>query len=243
MSAKPTFEISLRNVQERMEDGVKEARRLSRKAMLAYTGMWGMTYDVAKSVTTDSQKWMDKAEKRGEEIEKEFLAEFNKVEKQATDEFKKWYGKVEGQVEKVTKEVSERADGLVKSVRTLDLNRNGKADMAEATDAAKEIKISAAKVVDKVETKVEAAKKDAVKAAEKIVAEANAAVEKTTDLAKSVFDEVWQGYDEMGAKDIVTGLSTMDMDKLAKVREHEAAHKNRVTILREIDTRMQELVA
>ena len=46
------------------------------------------------------------------------------------------------------------------------------------------------------------------------------------------------GYDEMTAKDVVEKLDPLSEDVLMLVREYEAVHKNRVTVLSAVDERL-----
>ena len=101
MTDKVTMNIDLRNVQEQVEDGVKQAQTFSRKAVLAYAGMWGLAYDKAQEMWAEGGKLIEKAEKRGEDIEAEWMQQFNKV--QEKPEVKKVVGYVEDQVDHVSK--------------------------------------------------------------------------------------------------------------------------------------------
>ena len=101
MSDKVTMNIDLRNVQEQVEDGVKQAQTFGRKAVLAYAGMWGLAYDKAQELWAESGKLLEKAEKRGEDIEAEWMQQFNKV--QEKPEVKRVVGYVEDQVDHVSK--------------------------------------------------------------------------------------------------------------------------------------------
>lgn len=101
MADKVAMNIDLRNVQEQVEDGVKQAQTFGRKAVLAYAGLWGMAYDKSKEMWTEGAKLMDKAEKRGEELEHDWLDQFNKVQK--NPEVKKVVDYVEDQYDTVSK--------------------------------------------------------------------------------------------------------------------------------------------
>ena len=101
MSDKVTMNIDLRNVQEQVEDGVKQAQTFGRKAVLAYAGMWGLAYDKAQELWAESGKLLEKAEKRGEDIEAEWTQQFNKV--QEKPEVKRVVDYVEDQVDHVSK--------------------------------------------------------------------------------------------------------------------------------------------
>jgi uncharacterized lipoprotein len=80
---------------------VKHAQTFSHKAVLAYAGMWGLAYDKVQELWAESGKLLEKAEKRGEDIETEWMQQFNKV--QEKPEVKKVVGYVEDQVDHVSK--------------------------------------------------------------------------------------------------------------------------------------------
>ncbi len=68
-----------------------------------------------------------------------------------------------------------------------------------------------------------------------------AATESVAEATESVINAVWAGYDEMNVKDIVAGLESMSPEDLGKVRAYETETKNRITVLREIDARLQAM--
>lgn len=192
MSEKVNMNIDLRNVQEQVEDGVKQAQTFSRKAMLAYAGFWGLAYDKAQELWTDSVKLLEKAEKRGEDIETEWMQQVNKV--QEKPEVKRVVDYVEDQVDHVSK--------------------NAKSVVAEVEKFLAQFQPAAGNV--------QSAVKDVAIQVEAAVAEA-----------------VVEGYDEMPAKDVVAMLPSLSKEMLVKVRDYEAANKNRVTVLREIDALLE----
>ena len=51
------------------------------------------------------------------------------------------------------------------------------------------------------------------------------------------------GYDELSVKDIAAGLEKKSMMQLEALRDYEVGNKNRVTVLREIDARMQAMTS
>jgi len=101
MTDKVTMNIDLRNVQEQVEDGVKQAQTFGRKAALAYAGLLGLAYDKSREFWAEGVKLMDKAEKRGEEIEQSLGKQFGKI--QENKDLKKVVGYVEDQVDGVSK--------------------------------------------------------------------------------------------------------------------------------------------
>ena len=101
MNEKTAMNIDLRDVQEKMEDSARTAQDYGRKAVLATIGFWGLAYDKAQDMWKVGNEWVEKAEKRGEELEHEWTQEFNKLQKQP--EVKKVVDYVEDQVDGVSK--------------------------------------------------------------------------------------------------------------------------------------------
>ncbi len=195
MTDKVTMNIDLRNVQEQVEDGVKQAQTFSRKAVLAYAGMWGLAYDKAQEMWAEGGKLIEKAEKRGEDLEAEWMQQFNKV--QEKPEVKRVVVYVEDQVDHVSK--------------------NAKTVVAEVEKFLGQFQPAAANV--------QATVKDVA-----------------IEVQAAVTEAVVEGYDEMPAKDVIAMLPSFSKEMLAKVREYEAANKNRVTVLREIDEMLETSV-
>ena len=214
-----TANLNMRNVQESVEDNAKLMREYGRKAFLAYLGAWGMTYDFSKSVYNDGWKFVDKAEKRGEEVEKELIKVLEAYQKDFPGEVKKLANTVEDGVKNVAEEMSGQAgkvgENFQKVVSRFDfMHREPKVEDIQVAERMTDVVDKAAKVV-----------KDT----------ADAVVEKV----ESAFDAVWKGYDELSVKDITAGLDKLDIETLEKVRVYEAANKNRVTVLREIDAKLE----
>ncbi len=182
-------EVNLRNVQEQMEDQFQMAKKYARKGMLAYAGMWGLAYDWSKARYGMGMDLLEKAEKRGEEVERMFM-----------DEFKKRRGEVEERVESVAKELQEGRETLEHQLDTI-VNKVGLVKRA----AMSETQISV-----KVETEVK-------------------------------MHEPFEGYDLLNAKEAGDRVAEMDAEQLKYMRVYEVANKNRVTVLREIDARLEEL--
>lgn len=192
MSEKMTMSIDLRNLQERIEDNVKQMRTLSRKAILAYAGMWGLAYDKAQELLNDGVKLLEKAEKRGEDIEAEWRERLSKV--QEKPEVKRVVDYVEDQVDSV----SQNAKSIVAEVEKF---------LAHFQPAAGNVQ-------------------EAVK-------------DVTIEVKAAVTETVVEGYEEMPAKDVIAMLPSLSKETLMKLRAYEAANKNRVTVLREIDALLE----
>ena len=48
MSEKSAMNVDLRDVQEKVEDGMQSAKNMGRKVVLASVGVWGLAYDKAQ---------------------------------------------------------------------------------------------------------------------------------------------------------------------------------------------------
>jgi len=101
MSEQMPVDVDLRNVQETVEDSLKKAQEYGRKVYLATIGMWGLGYDMAQDVWKGGMSVVDKAEKRGEEIEQSLGKQFGKIPE--NKDLKKVVGYVEDQVDGVSK--------------------------------------------------------------------------------------------------------------------------------------------
>jgi len=110
MSENAAMNVDLREVQEKVEDSVKHAQDFGRRAVLATVGMWGLAYDKAEEFWKAGMDLVDKAEKRGEEVEQEWMKQFDKM--QENPEVKKVVVYVEDQVDVVSK----NAKGVVTEV-------------------------------------------------------------------------------------------------------------------------------
>jgi phosphosulfolactate synthase (CoM biosynthesis protein A) len=86
MSEKSAMNVDLRDVQEKVEDGMQSAKNMGRKVVLASVGVWGLAYDKAQDFWGTGMSFVDKAEKRGEELEQDFGKRFNKMQEQVQEQ-------------------------------------------------------------------------------------------------------------------------------------------------------------
>ncbi len=54
-------------------------------------------------------------------------------------------------------------------------------------------------------------------------------------------DEPWVDYESLNVQEVIDGLTDMDLAGLQQAYEYEASHKNRVTVLREIELKQAAL--
>lgn len=238
--------INMRGVQEGVEDSVKRAREIGRKTMLATLGVAGLSFDLGRSIVKDSGSWLGKAEVRGEKVEKEILKVVKAYRKDFPGEVKKLAQNIEEGVNAAAKEVNEQTGRLTTYVQ-----KNVKSGADSVSEAVVDIKVSAEKQTKKaaeaVEEAVDSVKQNGAAAVKSAKIETPASLEEAVDTVKATVDDalnkVWKGYDELGVKEILAGLDGKSMSTLEKVREHEIAGKNRVTIVREIDAKIQAMTS
>ena len=214
--------INMRGIQESVEDSAKKVREAGRKAMLAYLGVWGMSFDFSKSVYKDGWTWVEKAEKRGEGVEKEIMDLLAAYQKDFPGEVKKLAHNVESEVKTVTKDVTFQAEKVTKNLEKYFEKYVRRGAAAEVVE---EIKVNGESAVKKVKAVVKES------------------MEEAQEMVESAAEAVWKGYDSLSVKDIMAGLETKSVKDLQFVRDYEAANKNRVTVLREIDARLQAMLS
>ncbi len=227
-----TAKINMRTVQENVEDNSKKAREFGRKAMLAYLGVWGMGYDAGKSAYKDGWKWVEKAEKRGEKVEKELTKVAKAYQKDFPGEVTKLAHTAEVTAKDVAKDVTGQADKVSKSMQKYWAQYVSN----PTSDAVEEIGVKAVDMADSAVVKTQKAVNVAAEAAKEQLKDAQAVVE-------SSVDKFWKGYDDLSVKEITSGLETKSMMQLEALRDYEVSNKNRVTVLREIDARMQAMTS
>lgn len=242
--------INMRGVQEGVEDSVKQARELGRKAMLATLGAAGLGFDLGKSIVKDSGSWLNKAEARGEAVEKELLNLFNAYQKDFPGEVKKLAHNIEEGVNSAAKEVGEQGERIAAYAQKY--VKSGAETVSETVvdikvNAEKEVSKQAKKVADVAQDAVDAVKHNGAAVIKSAKIETPASVEEAVESVQATVDsalnKLWKGYDELGVKEIIAGLDGKSMSTLEKVREHEVSGKNRVTVLREIDAKMQAMTS
>jgi hypothetical protein len=227
-----TAKINMRTVQENVEDNSKKAREFGRKAMLAYLGMWGMGYDAGKSMYSDGWKWVEKAEKRGEKVEKELTKVAKAYQKDFPGEVSKLAHSAEETAKDVAKDVTGQADKVSKSMQKY-WNQYVSHPAAETVE---EIGVKAVDMADSAVAQAQVVVNEAAEAAQERLEEAKLQ-------AATAVDGIWKGYDELSVKEIAAGIEKKSMQQLEELRDYEIGNKNRVTVLREIDARMQAMTS
>jgi hypothetical protein len=139
MSEKSAMNVDLRDVQEKVDDGMKSAKDMGRKVVLASVGVWGLAYDKAQDVWGAGMGMVDKAEKRGEELEQDFGKRFNKMQEQP-------------QVKKVVDVVEDGYDVVSKNAKSVvvEVEKFLAQFQPKAEEAMKDVVIEVEKTLDAV---------------------------------------------------------------------------------------------
>jgi hypothetical protein len=206
--------VDLRAVQEQVEDGAKSIRTYSRKAGLIALGMVGMAYDQSVAMMGAGRKFIAKVERRGAKIEQDINRRIQAARDEAGAEVHKVRAAIEQRMENITQGVSERADAVERQVQgALDKVRR---------DSGNGRGLEFAAVTIEVETGVE-------KGVEKV--------------AETIDSLPFPDYDYLTVEQVTAKLADLDAGALAAMRNYEAAHKQRVTVLRELDAAIQTRAA
>ena len=105
-------------VQGTVEENAKRARCLSRKVALAALGLAGLTYDAGKSAVRKTDGFVNRAEKRGEEIEAILNSRVSEVQDQMTEEAKAQRAKLEGTLNNFSTGMGDRGKSIEKRVQS-----------------------------------------------------------------------------------------------------------------------------
>jgi phosphosulfolactate synthase (CoM biosynthesis protein A) len=135
--------VDLRDVQEKVEDGMQSAKNVGRKVVLASIGVWGLAYDRAQDFWDAGMSLVDKAEKRGEELEQDFGKRFNKMQEQV---------KEQPQVKKVVDSVEDGYDAVSKNAKSVvsEVEKFLGQFQPKAEEVVKDVAIEVEKVMDAV---------------------------------------------------------------------------------------------
>ncbi len=136
--------------------------------------------------------------------------------------------------EGVTKQVEDRFDGLNKRVR-----KQLKRTQGQANAAANEIENQ----VQQVLKGLDLPSRERLTKLSKEIDALTAKIDSQLVAAVPAVDLPIAKYDTFTVKEINAMLDALSMDELAKVQAYEAAHANRVTVLREVERRMDLPIA
>ena len=115
---KMNVKMDIGEVQDRVTERAKRARRLSHKVALASIGAVGLTYDAGKAVVHRAGELVQKAETRGEVIEAKLSNRVADVQEQMSEEARARRAMVEERLGSITQGVSQRTKAVEQQVQS-----------------------------------------------------------------------------------------------------------------------------
>jgi BMFP domain-containing protein YqiC len=236
---------NVENAQQQANAVLAAMRKLSRKATLASVGLAGMAYDTAKGLVTDSTNFVDKAEQRGEQVQKDLTNRVHAFEKQTRREVKKLRRQVESRYHKLERQ----ATAEMKKWRAT-AEKGADEAAQEAEGVAKELEAQVQQQVEQVLNRLGIPSRDRLDKLSREIQELNArldaqlAAPTNGATATSVQEEMpLPGYNTLTGKEVLQHLPALDLAQLQLLRSYEATHANRITVLRAVDEQIKERLA
>jgi poly(hydroxyalkanoate) granule-associated protein len=196
--------------QETLENGVERLQKLGRRTKWAYMGLVGLAYDQAKGRWEQSQQLLERAEDRGQQMDKQVMGEAQKYYEEAGSRINTLQSRVRRNTMEMEDQMGDEIESRIETV----LNR---------------LNIPSREQITRLNSKIEALSR-------KI--EELSIVGMEEDVTTR---EPMPRYEQMTAKEVVGQLNGLSIEELRAVKEYEMAHENRVTVLREVDNRLQAM--
>ena len=248
--------VELENaVEEMATDTLTRVQDATRKSFFAYLGMWGVAYDGAVGAVDYSKRMFDKAVERGSSVEQSVMDEAQgrvaNVEDQASevrDRLKKRWRNSEQELETQIEAVFNRLE-LPNQSTLAALNEkidrlNNKIDGLVVTAETEVVVTQPLPDYDKFTAKKIVSLLDKLTIEELVqVKQYEMAHENRVTVLRDV-DRLLEAmpvarYDELTVEEIEPLLATLDVEQLKVVAKYEAAHENRVTLLRAIESELE----
>ncbi len=209
--------VNLHDLQRKTEDLMKESQSVTRSVVRTYVGLWGMAGDSMKSAWNAAMHFANRAEKRGLKVQQDLDKQAETLSNRASGELKEWRGRMRHSKESVAKEI----------------------DAGEKV-AEEEIE----KQIEKVLMRLGIPTRDRLDKLSREIEELSAKIDQ--ELLRHdqpLVEPPFPDYDEMNVETVSAQFDALDDIKLMEVRSYEATHRNRVTILREVDRLLEERAA
>ena len=198
--------IELENkVEEQVNGALNRVQDATRKSFFAYLGIWGVAYDGAVGVVDYSKRMFNKAVERGSNVEQSVREE------------------AQGRVANVEDQASEVRDHLKKRWRDSEQELESQIEAAlNRLELPSQSSLTALNdKIDRLNDKIDGLL--------------------VTEETEIVVAQPLPDYDKFTAKKIVGMLDKLTIEELVQVKQYEMAHENRVTVLREVDSLLEEM--
>lgn len=116
MKTKIEVETIPAKVESSLSGQIKQLKSVGRTAVLAYLGMWGLAYDGAQELLTQSQRFVKRAERRGGIIEDKAVTRARRTVKRARYKVQDQVKEMEAAVERLP--LVPQTEAAVKSAKT-----------------------------------------------------------------------------------------------------------------------------
>jgi poly(hydroxyalkanoate) granule-associated protein len=198
----------IEETQETVESGAERLQKLGRRTKWAYMGLIGLAYDEAKARWEQGQELLERVEDRGQKLDEQAMAEAQKYYDEAGSRLDTLQNRVRRNRTEMEEQMGDEIEGRIETV----LNR---------------LNIPSREQITRLNAKIEALSR------------------KIEEISLAEMDVITQEpmprYEQMTAKEVVGQLAGLSIEALRAVREYEVAHENRVTVLREVDGRLQAM--
>lgn len=209
----------LENTKKMTETAYTDVKNGGHKAVLVGLGTMGMAQDTLQDLYKRTSSWYEKSYERGTEIEKRFRHDADELVTESRKRFEAAENDLETQVKKVVDRIKvptqDELKGLTKNLEEVEGRIEGFVRNA--------LKMEPKKVTDVVAD---------------VQTKAETVVEATVEaIAQLPFAD----YAELTAKEINQRMGDMTLSEMRKVLDYESAHENRVTVIREINRRLEAM--
>jgi polyhydroxyalkanoate synthesis regulator phasin len=205
----------LENTKKMTETAYTDAKNGGHKVVLVSLGTMGMAQDTLQDLYKRTSSWYEKSYERGTEIEKRFRHDADELLTESRKRFETAENDLEAQVKKVVDRLKvptqDEIKGLTKNLEDVEGRIEGFVRNV--------LKMEPKKVTD-------------------VVAEVETKVEATVE---AIVQLPFADYAELTAKEINQRMSDMTLSEMRKVLDYEGAHENRVTVIREINRRLEAM--
>lgn len=191
-------------VEEKTNSTLTQIQNIGRKSVFASLGIGSMIYDGAVNTMDRSKRLFNEAVERGEG-----------VEQTAMDNAKE-----------ISSQVEERANKMQERInRSYRRSEQGLESQIEA--ALERLGVPNRSTIAELNANLEALSKK---------------IDETIAMqAEVVIEQPMPRYDKLTAKEIVSKLDALTIEELVDLKQYEMAQENRVTVLREVDRRLEEM--
>jgi len=137
---------NVRTTTENLDESVQTVRKVARSAVLASVGLAGLAYDQVKSLWNGGANLLQKAEKRGEQMESDFSQRVTELEERTKSEIQKAKEQTQQNVRQNVDRVVRRTKSEAAETAESTLAETGVATQDQVTELSQDIAVVEEKV-------------------------------------------------------------------------------------------------